>query len=113
MEALNKEQQSRCAIKIVRSLREFREDAKAELRVLSTLAANDKHNKNKCVHFRECFDFRGHICIVTDLYGQSFYSFLSANNYVPFPGSQIQNFARQLFISIACRLVPRPVDFSR
>ncbi|OKL56049.1 hypothetical protein UA08_08737 [Talaromyces atroroseus] len=51
-------------------LQKYRDASKIELRVLSTLASNDKTNRNKCIHLRDCFDFRNHICIVTDLLGQ-------------------------------------------
>lgn len=92
----------RCAVKIIRSVQKYRDASKIELRVLSTLASNDKTNRNKCIHLRDCFDFRNHICIVTDLLGQSVFDFLKSNSFVPFPSSQIQNFARQLFTSVAC-----------
>ncbi|KAJ4291976.1 serine threonine protein kinase CMGC group [Kalmusia sp. IMI 367209] len=56
---------------------------------------------NRCIHLRDCFDFRNHICIVTDLYGQSVFDFLKSNAFVPFPSSHIQKFAKQLFTSVA------------
>jgi hypothetical protein len=37
-----------------------------------------------------------------DLLGQSVFDFLKGNGFVPFPNSHIQNFARQLFTSVAC-----------
>lgn len=79
----------------------YRDASRIELRVLSTLASNDKHNINRCIHLRDCFDFRNHICIVTDLYGQSVFDFLKSNGFVPFPSSHIQKFAKQLFTSVA------------
>ncbi|KAK4661382.1 serine threonine protein kinase CMGC group [Podospora pseudopauciseta] len=89
------------AIKIIRSVQKYREASKIELRVLETLKANDPENRNRCIHLRDCFDYRGHICIVMDLLGQSVFDFLKSNNFVPFPNSQIQSFARQLFTSVA------------
>lgn len=89
------------AIKIIRSVQKYRDASRIELRVLQTLKANDEHNRNRCIHLRDCFDFRGHICIVMDLLGQSVFDFLKGNNFVPFPNSQIQSFARQLFTSVA------------
>lgn len=89
------------AIKIIRSVQKYRDASKIELRVLATLKANDEQNRNRCIHLRDCFDFRGHICIVMDLLGQSVFDFLKGNNFVPFPNSQIQSFARQLFTSVA------------
>ncbi|KKK16982.1 hypothetical protein P175DRAFT_0146299 [Aspergillus ochraceoroseus IBT 24754] len=101
VEAYDKQRKTRCAVKIIRSIQKYRDASRIELRVLSTLASNDKHNRNKCIHLRDCFDFRNHICIVTDLLGQSVFDFLKGNGFVPFPSSQIQNFARQLFTSVA------------
>jgi dual-specificity kinase len=93
------------AIKIIRSVQKYRDASKIELRVLATLKANDEDNRNRCIHLRDCFDYRGHICIVTDLLGQSVFDFLKGNNFVPFPNSQIQNFARQLLTSVACKSI--------
>lgn len=104
VEAYDKQRKTRVAVKIIRSVQKYRDASRIELRVLSTLASNDKSNRNKCIHLRDCFDFRNHICIVTDLLGQSVFDFLKGNGFVPFPSSQIQNFARQLFTSVACEL---------
>jgi dual-specificity kinase len=101
VEAWDRRKRTKCAIKIIRSVPKYREASRIELRVLSTLASNDKHNMNRCIHLRDCFDFRNHICIVTDLYGQSVFDFLKSNAFVPFPSSHIQKFAKQLFTSVA------------
>lgn len=106
MEAYDKKKRTKCAVKIIRSVQKYRDASRIELRVLSTLALNDKTNRNKCIHLRDSFDFRNHICIVTDLLGQSVFDFLKGNGFVPFPSSQIQNFARQLFTSVACKSTP-------
>ncbi|KAK2750031.1 dual specificity protein kinase kns1 [Onygenales sp. PD_40] len=101
VEAYDKQKKTRCAVKIIRSVQKYRDASRIELRVLSTLASNDKSNRNKCIHLRDCFDFRNHICIVTDLLGQSVFDFLKGNGFVPFPNSHIQSFARQLLTSVA------------
>ncbi len=106
VEAYDRRKRTRCAIKIIRSVQKYRDASRIELRVLATLASNDRENKNRCIHLRDCFDFRNHICIVTDLLGQSVFDFLKSNNFVPFPNSHIQSFARQLFTSVACRYWP-------
>lgn len=90
-----------CAIKIIRAVQKYRDASKIELRVLSTLGSNDPHNQNKCIHLRDCFDWRNHICIVTDLLGMSVFDFLKAGSFVGFPLSHIQSFAKQLFRSVA------------
>jgi dual-specificity kinase len=103
VEAYDRQKHTRCAIKIIRSVQKYRDASRIELRVLSTLSQNDKHNRNKCIHLRQCFDFRQHICIVTDLYGQSVFDFLKINQFTPFPSTHIQTFARQLLTSVACK----------
>ena len=102
VEANDRKTNQKVAVKIIRSVQKYRDASRIELRVLQTLSQNDRHNRNKCIHLRECFDFRNHICIVTDLLGQSVFDFLKGNNFVPFPSSQIQHFAKQLFTSVAC-----------
>jgi len=101
VQARDRERGKLVAIKIIRSVQKYRDASKIELRVLSTLKANDQENRNRCIHLRDCFDYRGHICIVMDLLGQSVFDFLKMNSFVPFPNSQIQSFARQLFTSVA------------
>ncbi|KAF3926864.1 hypothetical protein ABW20_dc0103841 [Dactylellina cionopaga] len=101
VQAFDHQKNEYCAIKIIRSVQKYRDASKIELRVLSTLGKNDADNRNKCIHLRDCFDYRNHICIVTDLLGMSVFDFLKSNSFIPFPSSQIQSFARQLFTSVA------------
>lgn len=90
-----------CAVKIIRAVPKYRDASKIELRVLSTLAAYDRDNRNRCIHLRECFDYKNHICIVTDLLGMSIYDFLKSNHYIAFPARHVHSFARQIFSSVA------------
>jgi dual-specificity kinase len=91
------------AIKIS-ALRKGRSNAaRKELRILETLKMNDEKNQKGCIRVQECFEYRGHICMVMDLLGQSTCKFLEQNNYLPYPKSHIQSFARQLFTSVACK----------
>lgn len=88
------------AIKIIRNIPKYRDAAKIELRVLTTLKQFDNENRNHCIHLRECFDFRGHICIVTDLLKISLYDFMENNKFIPYPGSHIQAISKQLIRSV-------------
>ena len=105
VEAIDAKVRRKVAIKVIRSVQKYRDASRIELRVLKTLSNNDQHNRNKCIHLRECFDFRNHICLVTDLLGQSVFDFLKGNAFTPFPSSQIQHFAKQLFTSVACEYI--------
>ena len=69
--------------------------------MLQTLRQADSDNRNRCIQLMDAFDWRGHICIVTPLLGLSVFDFLKSGGFVPFPGSHIQAFARQVLGSIA------------
>lgn len=88
------------AIKIIRNIPKYRDAAKIELRVLTTLKKFDNENRNHCIHLRECLDYRGHICIVTDLLKISLYDFMEHNKFIPYPGSHIQAISKQLIRSV-------------
>lgn len=58
---------------------------------------------SKCIHMVDWFDFKNHICIVSDLLSESVYDFLKSNKFTPFPPNHIQSFATQLLRSVACK----------
>ncbi|RIB13561.1 kinase-like domain-containing protein [Gigaspora rosea] len=89
------------AIKIIRAVQKYRDASKIEIRVLNTLRDRDPANVHKCIHLREWFDYRNHICMVFDLYGSSLFDFLKHNDFNPLPINQIQHVARQLLHSVA------------
>jgi dual-specificity kinase len=63
------------------------------------------HPKSKCIHLIEWFDFQNHICMVFELLGQSVFDFLKLNEFRPFPVHHIQQFAKQLLTSVACKSI--------
>ena len=88
------------AIKVIKAIDRYREAAKTELRILQTIRANDPQGNYQCILLDECFDYKSHICLVTDLYGRSIYDFMCSNAIAKFPGSQVQAIARQLIRSV-------------
>ncbi|KAI0244479.1 serine threonine protein kinase CMGC group [Massospora cicadina] len=94
---------SRChvAVKVVRAVSKYRDAARIEMRVLSTLKQNDPLNLNKCIHMNHDFEYRNHICMVFDLLGPSIFDFLKSNSFQPFPHAHVQHFARQILTSLA------------
>ena len=94
-------QQKFVAVKIIRAIDRYREAAKTELRVLSTIANTDTAGTYQCLMLQDCFDYKNHICLVTNLHGKSVYDFMCANAIGRFPGSHIQAIARQVIRSIA------------
>ncbi|KAG2734952.1 hypothetical protein G9P44_001166 [Scheffersomyces stipitis] len=101
VQCFDKVNREHVAIKIIRNIQKYRDAAKIELRILSTLKKFDNKNVNHCIHLRECFDYRGHICIVTDLLKISLYDFLENNKFISFPGSHIQAISKQLIRSVS------------
>ena len=99
VQCFDKVKNEHVAIKIIRNIQKYRDAAKIELRVLSTLKKFDPDNTNHCIHLRECFDYRGHICIVTDLLKISLYDFWKIINILDFR-SQIQSIAKQLIRTV-------------
>lgn len=89
------------AIKIIRAVQKYTDAAQIEIRVLRTLRDHDPANKYKCIHLLNTFTYRNHVCIVSELLGQSVFDFLKDNDFNPFPPLHIWHFARQLLRSVA------------
>lgn len=98
--AYDNHHQRYCAVKVIRAIPKYREASKTELRVLLTVKRYDPQNLYKCIHVRESFMYRGHMCIVTDLLSMSVYDFLRSNHFLAFPASHVQSFARQMLLSV-------------
>ncbi|KAH6757620.1 hypothetical protein C2S51_038768 [Perilla frutescens var. frutescens] len=88
------------AIKIVRSIRKYRDAAMIEIDVLQRLAEHDI-NESHCVKMHRWFDYRNHICLVFEKLGPSLFDFLKRNKYSPFPVDLVREFGRQLLESVA------------
>lgn len=99
--AYDRHKRTYVAIKIIRAIQKYRDASMIELRVLRTLQENDPRNSKSCIHLRDCFDFRNHVCIVTELLNESIFDFLKGNHFAPFPNHHIRHFAKQLFTSVA------------
>ncbi|CAM8892330.1 unnamed protein product [Rhodiola kirilowii] len=100
LECWDRQEHEFVAIKIVRSVRKYRDAAKAEVNVLQLLAKNDRGNTH-CVQMRDWFDYRNHICIVFEKLGPSLFDFLKRNKYMPFPVDLVREFGRQLLESVS------------
>ena len=89
------------AIKVIRAVQKYRDASQIEIRVLRCLRQNDPANEHQCVQLLETFDFRNHVCIVSDLLDRSVFDFLKDNKFQPFPCRDIWLFAKQLLNSVA------------
>ncbi|KAG8044889.1 hypothetical protein GUJ93_ZPchr0008g13420 [Zizania palustris] len=100
LECWDRETHEYVAIKVVRSIRKYRDAAMIEIDVLNRLAENERY-RSLCVQIQRWFDYRNHICIVFEKLGPSLYDFLKRNRYQPFPVELVREFGRQLLESVA------------
>ncbi|RDX77370.1 Serine/threonine-protein kinase AFC3, partial [Mucuna pruriens] len=100
LECWDRQSREYVAIKVVRSIRKYRDAAMLEVDVLQHLAKNDR-GSSRCVQIRNWFDYRNHICIVFEKLGPSLFDFLKRNKYCPFPVDLVREFGRQLLESVA------------
>ncbi|XP_022732591.1 serine/threonine-protein kinase AFC3-like isoform X2 [Durio zibethinus] len=100
LECWDRQTREYVAIKVVRSIRKYRDAAMIEVDILQHLAKNDK-GISRCVQIRNWFDYRNHICIVFEKLGPSLFDFLKRNKYCPFPVDLVREFGRQLLESVA------------
>ncbi|EXB82490.1 Serine/threonine-protein kinase AFC2 [Morus notabilis] len=100
LECWDRETKEMVAIKVVRSIKKYREAAMIEIDVLHLLGKYDR-NGSRCVQIRNWFDYRNHICIVFEMLGPSLYDFLRKNNYRPFPVDLVRELGRQLLECVA------------
>lgn len=101
VECYDKKLRKYVAIKIIRAVQKYRDASQIEIRVLRALRENDPGNENKCIHLLETFNFKNHVCIVSELLGKSVFDFLKENKFQPFPPLHIWKFAKQLMQSVA------------
>ncbi|KIS67445.1 uncharacterized protein UMAG_04543 [Mycosarcoma maydis] len=101
VECYDKRLRKYVAIKIIRAVQKYRDASQIEIRVLRTLRENDPGNDNRCIHLLETFNFKNHVCIVSELLGKSVFDFLKENKFQPFPSLHIWQFAKQLMQSVA------------
>ncbi|KAJ8758906.1 hypothetical protein K2173_002685 [Erythroxylum novogranatense] len=100
LECWDRETREMVAIKVVRSIKKYREAAMLEIDVLQLLGKYDR-NGSRCVQLRNWFDYRNHICIVFEMLGPSLYDFLRKNNYRAFPVDLVRELGRQLLECVA------------
>ncbi|KAA8525310.1 hypothetical protein F0562_007165 [Nyssa sinensis] len=101
LECWDRQTQEYVAIKVVRSIRKYRDAAMIEIDILQHLAKNDQGGGSRCVQIQNWFDYRNHICIVFEKLGPSLFDFLKRNKYCPFPVDLVREFGRQLLESVA------------
>ncbi|KAI0226586.1 serine/threonine protein kinase, CMGC, dual-specificity [Massospora cicadina] len=84
------------AIKVIRNSERFHRQALTEIQLLEALARWDRDGSHNVLHILENFIFRGHLCIVTELYGINLYEYIKQNQFAGFRTTTVRNFAVQI-----------------
>ncbi|GMH01545.1 hypothetical protein Nepgr_003384 [Nepenthes gracilis] len=100
LECWDREIRGTVAVKIIRSIKKYRDAAMVEIDVLERLGTHNRYG-NCCVQIRNWFDYRNHICIVFEMLGPSLFDFLRKNNYRSFPVDLVREIGRQLLECVA------------
>ncbi|KEH35966.1 serine/threonine-protein kinase AFC3 isoform X4 [Medicago truncatula] len=100
LECWDRQTRDYVAIKVIRSIKKYRDAAMIEVDVLERLVKSDV-GCSSCVQILNWFDYRNHICIVFEKLGPSLFDFLKRNKYCPFPVDLVREFGRQLLESVA------------
>ncbi|CAJ2643332.1 unnamed protein product [Trifolium pratense] len=100
LECWDRQTRDYVAIKVIRSIKKYRDAAMIEVDVLERLTKSDV-GCSRCVQILNWFDYRNHICIVFEKLGPSLFDFLKRNKYCPFPVDLVREFGRQLLESVA------------
>ncbi|KAM9780844.1 dual specificity protein kinase CLK1-like isoform 2-T7 [Syngnathus typhle] len=100
-ECIDRDTDTRVAVKIVRNSQSFQRAAKCEIAVLEEINTLDDDNRFACVRMLDCFEHRGHVCLVFELLGRSTYEVLRQNQFLPFSVEQIRHMAFQIFQAVS------------
>ncbi|KAJ1974920.1 serine/threonine protein kinase, CMGC, dual-specificity [Dimargaris verticillata] len=84
------------AIKIIRNKRRFHCQAQIEIKLLETIRRWDADNTHHVIHIVDQFNFRNHLCIVTELLSINLYEYIRAHQFQGFSLPLIRQFAIQL-----------------
>ncbi|KAJ3158804.1 dual specificity protein kinase kns1 [Geranomyces michiganensis] len=96
LEVLDREQNQKVAIKVVRALQKYTDASHVEIKVLRCLEENDPYQKSHCIPLLSTFVYRNHTCMVFPLLSQSVFDYLKENQFVPFLPYQTAEIALQL-----------------
>ena len=93
----NEHQQTYYALKIIKNIHKYREAARLEINVLRVLNSKDPQgDRSLCVRMFDSFNYYGHMCLTTEVLGESVFDFLKSNSYVPYPLDQVRHISYQM-----------------
>ncbi|KAL0077841.1 hypothetical protein J3Q64DRAFT_1641178 [Phycomyces blakesleeanus] len=89
------------AVKIIRNLKRFHEQARTEVKILQQLVDWDPEDLHHNVRMTDHFYFRNHLCISCECLSINLYEFVKNNGYKGLSLSLIRRFTLQLLQSLS------------
>ncbi|KAJ3178059.1 dual specificity protein kinase kns1 [Geranomyces variabilis] len=96
LEVLDREQNRKVAIKVVRALQKYTDASHVEIKVLRCLEEHDPYQESHCIPLLSTFVYRNHTCMVFPLLSQSVFDYLKENQFMAFLPHQTAEIALQL-----------------
>ncbi|EPX74571.1 CMGC/DYRK/DYRK2 protein kinase Ppk5 [Schizosaccharomyces octosporus yFS286] len=88
------------AIKVIRNRVKCYDQALVEAGILERLTKDETFMESNIIRYFDHFNFRNHLCIVTELLGENLFEVIRDNNYKGFPLIIVKSFTAQLLKSL-------------
>ncbi|KAJ3428072.1 serine/threonine-protein kinase doa [Anaeramoeba flamelloides] len=88
------------AIKAIKKVKQYQNDAKRELQIVKYLNSKDSFNEIGIIRVIDRFHEIGHLFLIYELLGPSLYDYLKINRFHPFPLMLIKEICYQVLIAI-------------
>ena len=88
------------AVKIIKSKKEFNIQSSVEIRLLENINQKDYEDSSNVAHLKETFQFRGHVCLVFDVYSVNLYQLLKLNLFKGLSQQLLKKIASQVLTAL-------------
>lgn len=99
-ECVDHKDESRVAVKIIKSPKNFTLQAESEIKILKYIKETSLDFSLPIINLQDTFVFRKHVCIVTELMGPNLYEVQQNKKFCQFPVSLIRSFAIQILTAL-------------
>ena len=99
-ECVDHKDESRVAVKIIKSPKNFSLQAESEIRILKYIKDTSLDSSLPIINLQDTFVFRKHVCIVTELMGPNLYEVQQNKKFCQFPVPLIRSFAIQILTAL-------------
>jgi serine/threonine protein kinase len=88
------------AIKIIKRLKAFSQQAQLEVKIVQFLNAKDSKNAKNIVKLKEYFYYSQHFCIVYEMLSFNLYEVLRKTEFKGLPIGLVRKFSQQILVTL-------------